>query len=237
MTDQTTHQQARSPLPCPFCGHVGLHFADGSTYRWGLASCGGCGATCGEVRRNYPPDDAWHAAAINEWNRRDPKAVASALAVSAPQLIERWTGDDKIESPFNACMHRGYCLSLKDDMRAYAAEAVRAALAASTISCLSAQPNAQPPRRPDDSCPDKACQMMGGCMRAAPSKYPEIPDGCRLIAHPITEEMHVAACKVLTRSYGLDGLPQRMLDAMLAAAPSPGAEGTIKDRLIVGGQQ
>lgn len=37
---------------------------------------------------------------------------------------------------------------------------------------------------------------------------------------PITEEMHVAACKVLTRAAGLDGTPQRMLDAMLAAAPA-----------------
>lgn len=29
------------------------------------------------------------------------------------QLIERWKGDDKIESPFNACQHKGYCLGLK----------------------------------------------------------------------------------------------------------------------------
>jgi hypothetical protein len=40
-------------------------------------------------------------------------AVARALAASAPQLVERWAGDDKIESPFNACQHKGYCLSLK----------------------------------------------------------------------------------------------------------------------------
>ncbi len=50
----------------------------------------------------------------------------------------------------------------------------------------------------------------------------------------VTEEMHVAACKVLLRAYGMDGLlrahgldslPQRMLDAMLAAAPAaPQAE-------------
>lgn len=39
---------------------------------------------------------------------------------------------------------------------------------------------------------------------------------------PITEEMHVAAVKVLHRASGLDGLPQRMLDAMIAAAPSSG---------------
>lgn len=40
------------------------------------------------------------------------------------------------------------------------------------------------------------------------------------VPNPITEEMHVAACKVLTRASGLHGTPQRMLDAMLAAAPS-----------------
>jgi len=34
----------------------------------------------------------------------------------------------------------------------------------------------------------------------------------------ITEEMHQAACKVLTRANGLDGTPQRMLDAMRATS-------------------
>ena len=47
----------------------------------------------------------------------------------------------------------------------------------------------------------------------------QVPEGYKLIKAPITEEMHVAACKVLLRSFGLDGTPQRMLDAMLAAAP------------------
>lgn len=37
----------------------------------------------------------------------------------------------------------------------------------------------------------------------------------------LTEEQHIAAVKVLLRANGLDGLPQRMLDAMLAAAPEP----------------
>ena len=37
----------------------------------------------------------------------------------------------------------------------------------------------------------------------------------------VTEEMHAAACKVLIRAHGLDGLPQRMLDAMIAAAATP----------------
>lgn len=37
----------------------------------------------------------------------------AAPAAPAPQPAERWPGDDHIESPFNACQHRGYCLSLK----------------------------------------------------------------------------------------------------------------------------
>lgn len=36
-------------------------------------------------------------------------------------------------------------------------------------------------------------------------------------SQPITEAMHVAAVKVLHLASGVDGLPQRMLDAMLAA--------------------
>jgi hypothetical protein len=56
--------------PCPFCGHVGLDFSEGSTYRWGEACCSGCGATCGEVRREYPDKGEWHQEAIKEWNTR-----------------------------------------------------------------------------------------------------------------------------------------------------------------------
>lgn len=40
------------------------------------------------------------------------------------------------------------------------------------------------------------------------------------VPEKITEEMHVAAVKVLHRASGVDGLPQRMLDAMLSAAPA-----------------
>jgi len=55
------------------------------------------------------------------------------------------------------------------------------------------------------------------------------------VQNPITEEMHIAAVKVLHRANGVDGLPQRMLDAMLAAQlaqPAPvqepvGCEGAI----------
>lgn len=47
----------------------------------------------------------------------------------------------------------------------------------------------------------------------------------------VTEAMHVAACKVLLRASGMDGLPQRMLDAMLAVAPAstPEAKSLVND--------
>lgn len=71
------------PLPCPFCGHIGLQFESGSTYRWGIASCAGCGATCGEVRRNYPDDGQWHAEAVEAWSRRAQPAQAVPLLTDA----------------------------------------------------------------------------------------------------------------------------------------------------------
>lgn len=55
---------------------------------------------------------------------------------------------------------------------------------------------------------------------AAVAAAPAVPKGVALVPTPITEDMHVAACKVLHRALGLDGLPQRMLDAMIAAAPA-----------------
>ncbi len=39
------------------------------------------------------------------------------------------------------------------------------------------------------------------------------------VPRAVDEKMHIAAVKVLLRAHGIDGLPQRMLDAMIAAAP------------------
>ena len=70
-------------LPCPFCGHAGpLDFQDGSTHRWGVASCASCGASAGETRREYPDTGDWHAKAIAQWNTRTPQPTqAQAGAV------------------------------------------------------------------------------------------------------------------------------------------------------------
>lgn len=48
---------------------------------------------------------------------------------------------------------------------------------------------------------------------------PEAPQAQHPLPSQVTEAMHRAACKVLLRASGLDGLPQRMLDAMRATAP------------------
>lgn len=86
-----------TPGPCPFCGHVGLDFAEGSTFRWIVASCGGCGVSLAETRIQTLGEgtkDEWMAEAkadaIAAWNRRsDPlvervkelEGVARALVV------------------------------------------------------------------------------------------------------------------------------------------------------------
>lgn len=36
--------------PCPFCGETRVGVVEGSTFRWRLAECGGCGARAEEVR-------------------------------------------------------------------------------------------------------------------------------------------------------------------------------------------
>jgi len=63
--------------PCPFCGDVGITFSEGSTFRWYLASCNSCGASCGEIRTQTMGDGTqarWKAQAeldaTAEWNTR-----------------------------------------------------------------------------------------------------------------------------------------------------------------------
>lgn len=71
-----------TPGPCPFCGHVGIDFAEGSTFRWIVASCGGCGASLDETRIQTLGEgtkDEWMAEAkadaIAAWNRRSDPLV------------------------------------------------------------------------------------------------------------------------------------------------------------------
>ena len=66
--------------PCPFCGHVGLEFREGSTFRWLIADCGGsCGCSLGETRIQTLGEgtkEEWMAQAqsnaIEVWNTRKP---------------------------------------------------------------------------------------------------------------------------------------------------------------------
>ena len=63
--------------PCPFCGSTEVRVVDGSTFRWRLAQCQGCGAQAGEVRiqtlgEGTPLDWECKATrlALDEWNKR-----------------------------------------------------------------------------------------------------------------------------------------------------------------------
>ena len=64
------------PLPCPFCGHVGLSHHEGTTFRWLTTECNGCGAQCAEERIDTLSTDQGAAiekaaeAAIKAWNTR-----------------------------------------------------------------------------------------------------------------------------------------------------------------------
>ncbi|MEG2281321.1 hypothetical protein [Comamonas sp.] len=73
---------------------------------------------------------------------------------------------------------------------------------------------------------DKAWTIVFTGEKSAPAApqavQPALPQGWKP-GQLITEEMHAAACKVLFRAHGLEGTPQRMLDAMLSAARGIGA--------------
>lgn len=77
MNTQQEAAEREALLPCPFCGHVGLDFTEGSTFRWRIAQCAGCGATTGEERIQTTGEgtkEEWEAVCrarlIAAWNRR-----------------------------------------------------------------------------------------------------------------------------------------------------------------------
>jgi hypothetical protein len=64
--------------PCPFCGGRQVDAQEGSSFRWMVAFCCNCGATCGEVRVQTLGEgtrEQWISAAriraIEEWNTRE----------------------------------------------------------------------------------------------------------------------------------------------------------------------
>lgn len=77
------------PLPCPFCGHVGLSQSEGSTFRWLSTECNGCGAQCGEERINTMTMERGAAieqakeAAIKTWNTRFVEGEKASVAQQA----------------------------------------------------------------------------------------------------------------------------------------------------------
>ncbi len=84
-------------MPCPFCGEKSITIHEGSTFRWMVAECNGCGATCGEVRvqtagQGLPAHWKMKAEqdAVDEWNKR--VLFDEPLRVIAVEAIREVTG-------------------------------------------------------------------------------------------------------------------------------------------------
>ena len=98
------------PRACPFCGHVGLDFAEGSTFRWIVASCGGCGATRGETRIQTlgegRDEDKWIATArsnaIAEWNRRATPAPGAPGQEAGQKILAELSAEVQRQSGMHA---------------------------------------------------------------------------------------------------------------------------------------
>jgi len=108
-----TESMRAAPLPCPFCGHVGLDFCEGSTFRWLSYSCGGCGTgnetriqTLGEGTNEEWLDQAKRDA-VEHWNTR--VAIDDAtVRLTDEQLDVAWRMLSDVQS----------CAMTRDLMRA-----------------------------------------------------------------------------------------------------------------------
>lgn len=103
----------------------------------------------------------------------------------------------------------------------HAVQASRAALSAEPVASVYTMEALVPGGREVPHVTLHKPLPAGTKLYAAPQAV-AVPQGWTL-GQPITEEMHVATVKVLRRASGLDGTPQRILDAMLAAARQPRA--------------
>ena len=114
MTHQTTEPSSeRAELkPCPFCGHVGIDFHEGSTFRWIVAECAKCGAQTGEVRvqtiGDGTPEEWMQKAkqeAIREWNTRALLAATPArewVGLTDVEIASAMTGQPEVGISFQA---------------------------------------------------------------------------------------------------------------------------------------
>ena len=60
--------------PCPWCGTKMVSFNETSTYRWGAATCSGCGVVGPEIRKEYNEQEKdWALRALEAWNDRKTK--------------------------------------------------------------------------------------------------------------------------------------------------------------------
>ena len=120
MTDpRQAAQQAPEPLPCPFCGHVGVTHHEGSTFRWMVTECDRCGAQCGEERINTMTMERSAAmeqakeAAIKTWNTR-----AAQPQQQAEPVLSRWIGCGECDCTFKCYGSGKECIRLPVEQQA-----------------------------------------------------------------------------------------------------------------------
>lgn len=227
------------PLPCPFCGHVGLDFAEGSTFRWVLASCAACGATCGETRIQTCGDGTpqeWCAAAransIAAWNRRTPteppkehnmtpaehaKAIENAAmayaSISSEYARRGLVTPDQCWKSLKAAIIAGVGAAPPKDSAEFALAALVAAGHVSQSKVDYARALMPPPE-------SKAEQHDSDCAKHNAPAYPPGPCDCSLSKAapegwqlvPVAPTHAMLAAAAITRAE---------YSAMLAAAPKP----------------
>lgn len=78
-SDEAQASGKGGPLPCPWCGCVGVTADETSTYRWAAAICNECGVVGPEIRKGYSETKPeWEPRCIAAWNDR-PAARAALM--------------------------------------------------------------------------------------------------------------------------------------------------------------
>lgn len=136
--------------PCPFCGHVGLDFTEGSTFRWLAYSCSGCGIgseTRMQTLGNGTKDE-WRAAAerdaVAAWNTRAAEAAGPAWLIECKNgFTGWWDGRERVDCRFfDKDPNKAHRFQTKAEAEAVIAQRGNSCMVATEHSWLAAPPQA-----------------------------------------------------------------------------------------------
>ena len=114
-----------APLPCPFCGCKDIAVVEGSTFRWRLAQCNGCGAQGPDVRiqtSGSGTKEEWEQSALDgaltEWNRRHAEADLAAERADIREMVEK-AADNSLEGYRELGARAAAAENERDSLRAH----------------------------------------------------------------------------------------------------------------------